>query len=248
MEPDPVIVLENVQVEGSAGKPRLEIQELNFTAGKITAIVGPSGSGKSTLIKTCLGFEPSTKGSVIVSGYEVVAGSKLTLRKLRSQTGYVQQSANLIERITALENVLIGTLSQLRFPRIGVSTYPLWARKKALELLRQLGLDNKTNDLVRNLSGGQKQRLAIARALMHEPKVIFADEPISALDQATSEKIMQIFRQLTDDYGITVIVALHQLEFALKFADEIVVFSEGNVVQHGDANEFDVKTLLKYMR
>lgn len=241
------VKISDLVIKSNSRSDRLNITELIVPQAELTVLLGSSGSGKTTLIRSCLGLENEATGSVLVTGVEAITKNQKTLKKLRKKAGYVQQSSNLIERITAFENVLIGALAELRFPRIGVALYPKKAKDKAKELMSQLGVFEFASQIAQKLSGGQKQRVAIGRALMHDPVVLFADEPISALDVVTGDQTLRVFRSLVNHQKITVVVALHQIDAALNYADNLVVLSHGKVIYAGPAEQVSRTQLVSWL-
>jgi phosphonate transport system ATP-binding protein len=244
---DYAVDISNLLLYSDQEKFRINIPSLGFEKNKVTAVLGASGSGKSSLIKSCLGLEPEAEGSIKIEGEEVVKKSFKNLRQIRTRIGYVQQSSSLIERISVLENVLIGALPLLKFPRIGINSYPKHFRSDAQNVLEQLGLAGMSLKRCSELSGGQKQRVAIARALIHKPNVIFADEPISALDEVTGTQTLQILRDLADSYQLTIVMTLHQIDQALKFADNLVVLANGEILFNGPVNKASRTQVVKWL-
>ena len=171
---------------------------VNMSVGKgeAVALIGPSGSGKTTLIRTINGFVILDSGKVIVNGEEINYWHKESLRKTRKKIGMIYQLFNLVERTSAMENVMGGALGKLDSGvNLISSTIGLFRKKereKVMELLKFVGIEDKAFERVDRLSGGQKQRVAIARALMQDPEILLADEPIANLDPKTSRKILEL--------------------------------------------------------
>lgn len=203
---------------------------LNVEAGEVVVLLGLSGSGKSTLLRHINGLEVPTAGAVSVLGSRVSGTRGRALRKLRSRIGFVFQQFELVGPRTVLENVLSGALSTLRGPRLGLLSYPKALRVRALDLLEEVGLEERAFQRADTLSGGQQQRVAIARALMQNPDILLADEPVASLDPESSKQVMNLIREIAVRRGLTVVCSLHQVEIALAWADRIVGLRHGEVV------------------
>ena len=202
--------------------------------GSFTVILGPSGAGKSTLLRLINGLETPTAGNVSVAG-NVVCPHKL--RQIRANVAMVFQQFNLVNRLSVMTNVLTGRLAYRSW--LG-SVFYLF-RNEDLEIaknaLLRVGLTDKAWQRTDKLSGGQQQRVGIARALAQQPKVILADEPVASLDPVSSEEIMALLREICDRDGITVVVNLHQVELARRFADRIIGMCSGKIVFDGSPLE-----------
>ena len=216
-----------------AGKPVLVDINLEIAAQGITAVIGPSGTGKSTLIR-CINrlVEPSA-GEILFLGEDLARLPRAALRRARRHIGMVFQEYNLVERLTVMENLLSGRLGY-------VSSWRAWRRKfppediaKAFELLDTVGLTGFAHRRADALSGGQRQRVGIARAVMQEPKLLLADEPTSSLDPKTSVEIMQLLSDVGRARGIPVLINMHDVELAKRFADRIIGMSGGRVIFDG---------------
>ncbi|MFO1315450.1 MAG: phosphonate ABC transporter ATP-binding protein [Burkholderiales bacterium] len=216
-----------------AGKPVLTDINLEIAARGITAIIGPSGTGKSTLIRCVNRLVEPTEGEIVFDGRDLAKLSGVELRRARRHIGMVFQEYNLVERLTVMENLLSGRLGY-------VSPWRAWRRKfppddirKAFELLDVVGLAGFANRRADALSGGQRQRVGIARAVMQEPKLLLADEPTSSLDPKTSVEIMELLAELGRTREIPVLINMHDVELAKRFADRIVGMADGRVVFDG---------------
>lgn len=211
--------------------------DLAVQRGEVVVIMGPSGSGKTTLIR-CINFlEEPDAGTVSVCGIAVPCGlhavkrhRKRNIREIRVRAGMVFQNFNLFPHMTALENVIEGTVTVKRL-----------ARSKAIllgeQLLERVGLADKRDEYPSRLSGGQKQRVAIARALAMEPEVVLFDEPTSALDPELHEEVLQTMRTLASD-GMTMIVVTHEVNFARDVADRVVFMADGTILEEGEPKAF----------
>ncbi len=212
--------------------------DLEVPSGQMLAILGLSGSGKSTLLRALNGLVAPTSGTVQVLGCDVGHAHGLQMRELRRQVGFIFQQFGLVGRLTVLENVLSGALGRIKFPRLGVLSYPRSLRLEALSHLERVGLDERAFQRSDTLSGGQQQRVAIARTLMQQPVLLLADEPVASLDPESSAAVMELLLRICQEEHLTVIASLHQVELARGWADRMVGLRDGRVVL--DARPQDV--------
>lgn len=222
----------------------LNAVDLNISSGEMVALLGPSGSGKSTLLRHLSGLITGDKSSgsrVELLGRTVQHEGRLArdIRKSRAHTGYIFQQFNLVNRLTVLENVLIGALGSTPFWRTCFSWFSQEQKQRALQALTRVGMAHFALQRVSTLSGGQQQRVAIARALMQQAKVILADEPIASLDPESARIVMDTLRDINQTDGITVVVTLHQVDYALRYCERIVALRQGNVFFDGSSQHFD---------
>jgi putative ABC transport system ATP-binding protein len=197
----------------------LDRTDLTVAADEIVALVGPSGSGKTTLCSIAGGLLPATEGSVVVGGEDITGYKEKQLNRFRrDKVGFVFQSVNLIPFLTARENLLV--VDQLG-NRTGTA-----ARRRADELLEELGLTDRQGNLPGQLSGGQRQRVAIGRALMNDPGLVLFDDPTSALDTKLGEQVMELIRTEMKRRGIAAIVVTHD-ERMIRYADRTVHITDG---------------------
>lgn len=195
---------------------------LAIERGSFVAIMGASGSGKSTLMNLIGCLDRPTSGRYSLDGMAVEGLDRDQLAEIRNQKiGFVFQNFNLLPRMSAMENVQLPLLYK------GGDTSD--ADERARRVLALVGLAGREDSLPTQLSGGQQQRIAIARALVNEPEILLADEPTGQLDSRTSTEIMEIFKQLNQTHGITIVVVTHSDEVA-KFADRIITFRDGQIV------------------
>lgn len=217
--------LKKTYAEGSAGVMALRGIDLDVESGELLMLVGPSGSGKTTLLSIMGCILSASSGSVRIAGKEVTELNEKQLPAVRLQhIGFVFQGFNLFPTLTAGENVEL----MLDLKGIPAAT----AKKRAQELLEQVGLGNKCKSFPSDMSGGQKQRVAIARALAGDPEIILADEPTAALDSHTGRSVMQMMSELAHTRGRAVVVVTHDSR-VLDFADRIVKIEDGVIANAG---------------
>ena len=202
---------------------------LSIETGDIYGIIGMSGAGKSTLVR-CMNFlEVPSEGNVLIDGKSLSEFSPKELRKEREKIGMIFQHFNLLMQRTALDNVC--------FPMEIAGISKKEARKKALEYLKVVGLEEKALSYPSQLSGGQKQRVAIARVLASDPKILLCDEATSALDPQTTKAILELIKEINRDYGITVVVITHEMSVVQEICNRVAVLESGTLVESGTVEE-----------
>ncbi len=211
--------------------------DLEVNEGEVVAIIGPSGSGKTTLLRSINLLEHPESGSIRVGTITIDTARALSqqkgqIRQLRQHVGFVFQSFNLFPHRTVLENIIEG-------PVIVKGEAKAEAETRARELLAKVGLSGKETSYPKRLSGGQQQRVAIARALMQKAKIILADEPIASLDPESARIVMETLRDINQNDSITVVVTLHQVDYALRYCERIVALRQGHVFFDGASHQFD---------
>ena len=226
----PVIQMKNIVKAFYVGTPNeLEILhgiDITINAGEFVSIIGQSGSGKSTLMNIIGALDKPTKGEYILSGTSVSQLNENQLSDLRNeQIGFVFQTFNLIPRSSALKNV--------ELPMLYAGMNASDRSKRAHELLALVEMEKRVHHLPNELSGGQKQRVAIARSLANDPAIILADEPTGALDSATGRLVMDIFHELHQKQGKTIILITHNSELAEE-TERILTLKDGQIVQEQD--------------
>jgi phosphonate transport system ATP-binding protein len=218
---------------------------LSVKRGELVCVIGASGSGKSTLLR-CINrmIEPSC-GSVVFDDKEVTSMKKYKLRKLRRRIGMIFQHYNLVGRLSVFENVLHGRLGYKSTFDGMLGIYSSKEKENAAKVIGRLGLDDQIYKRCDALSGGQKQRVGIARALVQEPKMILCDEPIASLDPRSAKIIMDYLRDISQSMDITVLVNLHQVDVAVKYAHRIFGLNEGTIVFEGKPQELSKKQVYR---
>jgi len=233
MENGAGLSIRHLRKEYARGKPVLRDISLDFAARGFTAVIGPSGTGKSTLIRCINRLVEPTAGEILFQGRDLVKLAGRSLREARREIGMVFQEYNLVERLSVMENLLVGRLGYVSPLKAWLRKFPQGDIDEAFELLEVVGLSSFANQRADSLSGGQRQRVGIARALMQHPKLVLADEPTSSLDPKTSVEIMSLVRDLGASKSVPVIVNMHDVELARRFADRIIGMSGGAVVYDG---------------
>jgi len=206
---------------------------LAIPKGDFVAIIGRSGAGKSTFLRTLNGLLTPSRGQVLVHGTDITRLPKRELQKYRRRVGFIFQQFNLVPRLSVLDNVLHGRLGYLPTWRGLLGLYTDHDYQIARREIARVDLASKETARVDTLSGGQQQRVAIARAMAQEPELILADEPAANLDPVLSEEVMRILKGFNETLGVTVVVNIHTLELARKYARRIVAFRRGRVVFDG---------------
>jgi len=215
------------------GKPVLRGISLDIAGQGITAIIGPSGTGKSTLIRCINRLVEPTAGEIWFQGMDLARLRGRSLREARRRIGMVFQEYNLVERLSVMENLLCGRLGYISPVRAWLRRFDPADIERAFELLDIVGLGAFATQRADALSGGQRQRVGIARAVMQRPDLLLADEPTSSLDPKTSVEIMELMAGLTAQHDIPVILNIHNVELAKRFAARIVGMAGGHVVFDG---------------
>lgn len=209
--------------------------------GEMVALIGASGSGKSTLIRHLAGLAIADRAndcSVQVLGEPVQAQGRLSrgARRVRARVGVIFQQFNLISRLSLLHNVLVGRLGRIPLWRGSFGLFSLSEKREAMWALGRVGMADFAGQRASTLSGGQQQRGAIARALMQGAEVLIADEPIASLDPKSARQVMETLTALNRDDGITVLVSLHQVEYAMHYCPRTIALRDGKVVYDGPSN------------
>ncbi|WP_421785491.1 phosphonate ABC transporter ATP-binding protein [Hyphobacterium sp.] len=235
-ETAPALLAENINVTFGTTQA-LKGVSLTVEPGEMVALIGPSGSGKSTLLRVSAGLQTADTSSGVTRlfGDRVQEAGKLSrgVRRARAQIGFIFQQFNLVKRISLYSNVLIGALGRMPSWKGVLGRFSSADRKKAMDALERVGIAEYAGNRAANLSGGQQQRGAIARALVQGARAIFADEPIASLDPVSARNVMRLLADLNEQDGITVVVTLHQVDYALKYCKRAVALKDGRIIYDG---------------
>lgn len=238
-----MIEFKNVSKTYNGGFLALKDIDLTIADGEFVSIIGSSGAGKSTLIRTINKMHEISSGQLVVDGKDVSKLNGQALRDYRRTIGMVFQGFNLVERTTAQKNVLNTFVPDLNFFQKLFGIYSKDMKRKALEALDSVDILDKAYSRTDALSGGQKQRVALARTIVQNPKIILADEPIASLDPVSSRQVMNYFKKLNRENGITVIVNIHDVETALEYSDRILGIKKGQLAFDGKPSEVNVDVI-----
>lgn len=219
--------------------------DLKIEKGEFVGIIGPSGAGKSTLLMSVVGGIKVFDGHFEVLGFNMDNIKKKHLIELREQVGIIFQGYNLVDRLSVLDNVISGMLKDIPMARAVIKYYKEHELKKVQKLIKVVDIEKHSLKRCDELSGGQRQRVAIARALASDPKIILADEPISALDEKSATKIMKILETVNKEYKVTILTNLHHLEVARKYCTRIIGVNGGSIVFDGKPTQLTQEIIEK---
>jgi len=215
------------------------LRDVSFTVedGEFLVIIGLSGSGKSTLLRCINRLIEPTEGQIIWNGIDITAADPTQLRQIRRQIGMVFQQFNLVKRSTVLTNVLAGRLGYVNPWTSLLHRFPKEDLEMAMRALERVGIADQAHKRADELSGGQQQRVGIARALMQQPKMILADEPVASLDPVLAHSILGYLEQLNQEEGITVLCSLHYLDLVQRYASRVIGLRDGRIVYRGSRED-----------
>jgi len=231
----PAIEFENVTK--IYGEDTVALDDVSFTIpeGEFAILLGPSGAGKSTMLRVLNGLTEPTEGSVLVGGEEVQGN--------RSDVGMVFQEHYLIESKTAFGNALTGALSRNGLLRSALGMHSERDKRIALESLQTVGLLDEAGQRAESMSGGQKQRVGIARALVQEPALVLADEPVASLDPKAARDVMRYLKKAATEKDLSTVTSLHQVNIAREFGDRFLGIRDGEVIFDGDADDLTMEEM-----
>jgi len=217
------------------------LSEVTFDVprGQFLAVIGLSGSGKSTLLRCINRLVEPTSGQVLWGDLDITAAPQEDLRRIRRRIGMVFQHFNLVHRSSVLTNVLAGRLGYVNPAWSLVNRFPAADVEKAMRQLERVGIPDKARQRADELSGGQQQRVGVARALMQDPEIILADEPVASLDPVLAHSLMQHLEKINKEDGVTVLCSLHFLDLVHRYADRAIALNEGRLVFDGLPKEID---------
>jgi len=228
-----VLKIEKLSKTYDSGTYALQDVSLVIDPGEFVVVLGKSGSGKSTLLRCINRLVEPTSGRIFLNETEITGASPSRLRELRKKIGMVFQQYNLVERFSVQTNVLSGKLASMSNISSLFNLFPEADVEQSRQVLNRLGLAGKDLKRSDKLSGGQQQRVGLARALMQNPQLILADEPVSSLDPATSNQIMDLLAEFNEKDGMAVICNLHLPSLAKAYGSRIIVLSKGRIVYDG---------------
>jgi len=219
----------------------LALDQVSFEVpkGQFLAVIGLSGSGKSTLLRCINRLIDPTSGQIIWNGTDISAASQDEMRPVRRKIGMVFQHFNLVQRSSVLTNVLAGRLGYVNPFWSLINRFPKEDIAKAMHELERVSIADKAGFRADELSGGQQQRVGIARAMMQDPEMILADEPVASLDPVLAHSIMQYLELINHEDGVTVLCSLHFLDLVHRYADRVIALNQGKVVFDGLPKEID---------
>ncbi len=238
-----MIKLKNVSVLYNKKNLAVNNVSLNIEQGQFIGIIGLSGSGKSSLIKTINYLVEPHKGSVHIESINIGSLKKNELRKTRRKIGFIFQDYNLVEKVSVIENVLVGRLGYKSSLKSFFGLYDHKDYDTAIKSLEQVGLKDKVFVRADQLSGGQKQRVAIAKVLCQNPKIILADEPVASLDTSSAQNVMDYFKEINEMSQTTIMINLHDVNLARKYCSRIIALKDGQVFFDKKSGDIDDKQL-----
>jgi len=241
----PALRIDDISKTFASGRPALDQVSFVLEPAEMVALIGASGSGKSTLLRHIAGFLPADAGAIEVFGRVTQRNGHIAgnIRELRADIGFVFQQFNLVNRLTVLTNVLTGLLFRVPLWRSLLARFNRAEREAALTELAAVGIAEQAYQRAGTLSGGQQQRAALARTLVQRARIILADEPIASLDPESSRNVMDILSRINRERGLTVLVSLHQIDFALRYCPRTIALHQGRVVYDGPSKNLDPATL-----
>jgi phosphonate transport system ATP-binding protein len=234
-----VLKVEHLTKVYEGGTLALEDVSFEVKDGEFMAVIGLSGSGKSTLLRCINRLIEPTEGRISWNGVDVTAASQEDLRRIRRRIGMVFQHFNLVNRSKVTTNVLSGRLGYTNPAYSLINRFAKDDHARAQAQLARVGLTDRDNHRADALSGGQQQRVGIARAMIQEPEMILADEPVASLDPVLAHSIMQYLEQINQEDGVTVLCSLHFLDLVEKYSQRVIALNEGRLVFEGIAAELD---------
>ena len=245
----PGLVLARDVSKTFGSRKALDGVSISVASGEMVALIGPSGSGKSTLLRSITGLQSidAGAGTIQVFGETVQKDGRVTgaVRKARGKLGMIFQQFNLVGRLSLFSNVMLGALGRLPGWKGLLGLWPQADKDKAMAALHRVGVSDYAGQRANTLSGGQQQRGAIARAIVQGAKAILADEPVASLDPVSARKVMELLVELNKRDGMSVIVTLHQVDYAIRYCDRVIALQGGKIVYDGPSTALDQKRLIE---
>ncbi len=234
----PAIEIHDLSKSFRRGRKALDRIRLRVEPGEMVALIGASGSGKSTLLRHIAGLVAADRDAccrVRVQDRTIQSGGRIggEARRLRADIGFIFQQFNLVGRLSVLKNVLLGRLGRMPGWRGSFGLFSRSEQLQAMAALARVGIHDIALQRASTLSGGQQQRAAIARTLVQEARILLADEPIASLDPASANRVMEVLAEINQADGMTVLVSLHQVDYALRFCPRTVALRDGHVAYDG---------------
>ena len=237
------LAVHDVRMTYPTGEEALKGVDLAMTVQEVVALLGLSGSGKSTLLRCINRLVEPTAGKVVLDGVEITGLPRRELRRMRQRMGMIFQEFNLVDRLTVLENVLAGCLGYTSTWRCFLRAFHREDIERAIDTCDRVGLVDHIRKRADQLSGGQRQRVGIARALMQRPKILLVDEPTSSLDPKIGREVMDLMSRLADEEHIPMLVSVHDLGLAKRYASRIVGLQNGIKVLDSSTGDVDAATI-----
>lgn len=244
---DAVLAIRNVSKTFGARRALADVS-VEIRRGEMIALIGPSGSGKSTLLRSISALQTIDGGAgrIQAFGETVQENGRISaeVRKIRSRIGFIFQQFNLVGRLSLFSNVAMGALGRISAVRGLLGLWPAETKTAVMAALARMGVADYAGQRANTLSGGQQQRGAIARALVQKAKVVLADEPVASLDPVSARRVMEALRDLNQQDGLTLVVTLHQVDYALRYCERVIALKAGEIVYDGPAGGLSRKQLV----
>lgn len=234
-----MLKVQNLSKQYDGGVQALTDVSFEVPDGQFLAVIGLSGSGKSTLLRCINRLVEPTAGKIFWNNTDITAASEDDLRFIRRKIGMVFQHFNLVSRSSVITNVLAGRLGYVNPFWSLINKFPKSDLEKAMHELSRVSIADKAQNRADELSGGQQQRVGIARAMVQDPEMILADEPVASLDPVLAHSIMAYLEQINKEEGVTVLCSLHFLDLVHRYADRVIALNEGRLVFDGQPQEID---------
>jgi phosphonate transport system ATP-binding protein len=234
-----MLIVKNLTKYYEGGVQALKDVSFEVPDGQFLAVIGLSGSGKSTLLRCINRLVEPTAGQILWNNIDITAAPDDELRYIRRKIGMVFQHFNLVSRSSVMTNVLAGRLGYVNPFMSLINRFSKSDIDKAMHELNRVGIADKANNRADELSGGQQQRVGIARAMVQDPEMILADEPVASLDPVLAHSIMTYLEQINQEEGVTVLCSLHFLDLVHRYADRVIALNEGRLVFDGPPEAID---------